>query len=186
MTRTNDLRVTVLVHLRRLSANRNIVMGLGSIHRFASMTTRQHHGSLHHECQQGGFLSLLKKGPDPRRVWHEGVDLVCFFLFFFWFVFVLNLLNDCHQAILHIMAPWATCFEAITHKSPFLTCTLSAKTSCIWSAMTNDVSSPSNRQTTRGEMQQQCLKKKLSYSNVSQLEQMLTHANSKVASIKLP
>jgi len=52
--------------------------------------------------------------------------------------------------------------------------------------LTNDISSRSNRQTTRDECSKDCLKKKLSYSNVSPLEQLPLHANLKVISIKLP
>jgi len=52
--------------------------------------------------------------------------------------------------------------------------------------LTNDISSPQNRQTTRGESSKDHLKKKLSNSDVSPLELLLLHANLKVVSIKLP
>jgi len=52
--------------------------------------------------------------------------------------------------------------------------------------MTNDKSSPKFDRKQGTKHSEQCLKEKLSYSNVSPKEQMLLHANSKVMSVTLP
>jgi len=53
-------------------------------------------------------------------------------------------------------------------------------------AMTNDNSSPSNRQTKGRNTANNTLEKNLSYPNVSPKEWLLLHANLKVVSVSLP